>query len=129
GVRGRVDVRARAALRPEARTVPAAQLGLPITPVAAAPTRDSAEPRAPGSPALADALGSVERAHLVEALRQTAGNVTRAAARLGISRDTLRYRMTKHGLGRDDAERLAPPRSRAPRPDQPEPRRDTVPAA
>src|SRR5215470_4095444 len=49
--------------------------------------------------ALANALGSVERAHLVEALRQTGGNVTRAAARLGISRDTLRYRMTKHGLG------------------------------
>ena len=33
--------------------------------------------RRPGSPALADALGSVERAHLVEALRQTGGNVTR----------------------------------------------------
>ena len=44
------------------------------------------------------AVGGAERIHLVEALRETGGNVTRAAARLGISRNTLRYRMDKHGL-------------------------------
>jgi len=41
---------------------------------------------------------SVERERLLEALRQTDWNVSRAAARLGISRNTLRYRMEKHGL-------------------------------
>jgi len=35
-------------------------------------------------------VGSAERIHLVEALRETGGNVTRPAARLGISRNTLR---------------------------------------
>ena len=33
-----------------------------------------------------------------EALRECEGNQTRAAARLGITRDTLRYRLKKHGL-------------------------------
>jgi transcriptional regulator with AAA-type ATPase domain/tetratricopeptide (TPR) repeat protein len=40
-----------------------------------------------------------ESAALVEALRQTRGNVSRAAARLGISRDSMRYRMRKHRVG------------------------------
>ena len=47
---------------------------------------------------LKEAVGSVERTHLLEALRHTNWNVTHAAARLGISRDTLRYRIQKHGL-------------------------------
>ena len=67
----------------------------------------------------------MERVHLVEALRQTAGNVTRAAARLGISRDTLRYRMVKHGLAREEPAR--PARSRTIRPDQPAPPDDPLP--
>src|SRR5262249_33975271 len=113
-VRELVNVMERVALLSEASTVTAEQLGLPMVAVGSRAGSAPVEPATPESAALADALGSVERAHLVEALRQTGGNVTRAAARLGISRDTLRYRMTKHGLGRDDAERLAPPRSRAP---------------
>ena len=40
-----------------------------------------------------------ERERLLEVLRQTEWNVSRAAARLSISRNTLRYRMEKHGLG------------------------------
>lgn len=44
------------------------------------------------------ALDRVEREMLVQALRQCSGNVSRAARELGISRDTLRYRMEKHGL-------------------------------
>jgi len=118
-VRELVNVMERVALLSEASTVTAEQLGLPGAPVSGA-ANAPAEPASLESPALADALGSVERAHLVDALRQTGGNVTRAAARLGISRDTLRYRMTKHGLGRAEAERPAPQRGRTPRPDQPE---------
>ena len=37
-------------------------------------------------------MGTVEREHLLEALRETGWNIARAAARLGIPRDTLRYR-------------------------------------
>jgi transcriptional regulator with GAF, ATPase, and Fis domain len=40
----------------------------------------------------------MERDFLSEALRQTNWNVTQASALLGLSRDTLRYRMEKYGL-------------------------------
>ncbi len=39
-----------------------------------------------------------ERAMIERALRDCDGNQTRAAQRLGISRDTLRYRLKKYGL-------------------------------
>jgi DNA-binding NtrC family response regulator len=45
-------------------------------------------------------LGETERELIVQALRRAGGNVTVAAAELGISRDTLRYRMERHGLKR-----------------------------
>jgi two-component system, NtrC family, response regulator AtoC len=63
---------------------------------------------APSGPASAPAAGAsrrldeVERELLVQALEKTAGNVTQAARLLGVSRDTLRYRIQKHGLGRDE---------------------------
>jgi transcriptional regulator of acetoin/glycerol metabolism len=40
----------------------------------------------------------LERNALVQALDQTGWNVSRAARILGISRDTLRYRIEKHRL-------------------------------
>jgi two-component system, NtrC family, response regulator AtoC len=43
-------------------------------------------------------LEEVERSLIGRALDQSQGNVTRAAKILGISRDTLRYRMEKHKL-------------------------------
>ncbi len=45
-------------------------------------------------------LDQVEREMLVQALERSAWNVTRAAGLLGVSRDTLRYRIEKHGLER-----------------------------
>jgi DNA-binding protein Fis len=39
-----------------------------------------------------------ERTLIEQALRESDGNQTKAAARLGITRDTLRYRLKKHGL-------------------------------
>jgi DNA-binding NtrC family response regulator len=39
-----------------------------------------------------------ERSLIEQALREAEGNQTRAAQRLGISRDTLRYRLKKYGL-------------------------------
>jgi len=48
----------------------------------------------------ATSLEKVERHMLVQALEQTHWNVTKAARLLDISRDTLRYRMDRHGLQR-----------------------------
>jgi DNA-binding NtrC family response regulator len=47
-------------------------------------------------------LVEVERALIIESLRQQSGNVTLAARKLGVSRDTLRYRMDKYELSRED---------------------------
>jgi two-component system, NtrC family, response regulator AtoC len=55
---------------------------------------DAAAKRAPSELTLPE----MERQALVHALQLTDGNVTRAARELGISRDTLRYRIEKHGL-------------------------------
>jgi transcriptional regulator of acetoin/glycerol metabolism len=51
--------------------------------------------------AAAPHLDEVERDLIVQALEACGWNVTKAAQRLGISRDTLRYRMEKHGLSRE----------------------------
>jgi DNA-binding NtrC family response regulator len=44
------------------------------------------------------ALEQWERSLIEQALRESDGNRTRAAQRLGISRDTLRYRLKKYGI-------------------------------
>jgi DNA-binding NtrC family response regulator len=54
------------------------------------PSRRSAEPAS---------LEQWERQLLEQALKEEGGNQTRAAQRLGITRDTLRYRIKKYGLG------------------------------
>jgi DNA-binding NtrC family response regulator len=51
-----------------------------------------------GLPVEGMSLERWEKSLLEQALRETGGNQTRAAQRLGISRDTLRYRMKKHGI-------------------------------
>ena len=112
------NVMERVALLSEASVVTAELLGLPPAGTHPGPRKVRSRAGRHGASPLADAMGSVERALLVEALRQTGGNVTRAAARLGISRDTLRYRMAKHGMGREESDRPAPRRGRATRPDQ-----------
>ena len=43
-------------------------------------------------------LGGAERELLLKALMRTGWNVTRAAKLLGLSRDTLRYRIERHGI-------------------------------
>jgi DNA-binding NtrC family response regulator len=43
-------------------------------------------------------LDRIERELLVKALENSGGNISRAARELGVSRDTLRYRIEKHGI-------------------------------
>jgi DNA-binding NtrC family response regulator len=64
------------------------------------PSADGPAPApVPGLPPDGMDLGQWERAMLEQALAQSGGNQTRAAQRLGISRDTLRYRLKKYGIG------------------------------
>jgi DNA-binding NtrC family response regulator/tetratricopeptide (TPR) repeat protein len=58
------------------------------------------------------ALDLLKRAQIVEALTHTAWNVARAAERLGVPRNTLRYRMARLGLKRETPEPV-PRRARA----------------
>jgi two-component system, NtrC family, response regulator AtoC len=44
-------------------------------------------------------LDDVERRLITEAMERCSGNQSKAARLLGVSRDTLRYRLKKHGLG------------------------------
>jgi DNA-binding NtrC family response regulator len=64
----------------------------PPEPVTAGPASTTALPP-PGMD-----LERWERAMIEQALRECEGNQTRAAQRLGISRDTLRYRLKKYGI-------------------------------
>lgn len=120
-VRELANVMERVALLADAPAVSAEMLGLPGAERMDAPGGGA---EAPGAPALLqDAVGAVEREHVLAALRETSWNVTRAAARLGISRDTLRYRIAKHSLRPGGG---TPPARRAPA--RLEPRPPVVPA-
>ena len=44
-------------------------------------------------------LDDVERRLIAEAMERSSGNQSKAARLLGVSRDTLRYRLKKHGMG------------------------------
>ncbi len=71
-------------------------LPIPQAHATAAASTPGPAPQAPlSSPAT---LVEIERAALVQALDRTGWNVSRAARLLGVTRDTLRYRIDKHGL-------------------------------
>ena len=73
-------------------------LGLPQTP---APRPAPLPLAAGGEPAAAPtSLDALERKHLLDALEANHWNVSLTARALQVTRDTLRYRMAKHGLQR-----------------------------
>ncbi|HEY6865124.1 MAG TPA: sigma-54 dependent transcriptional regulator [Burkholderiales bacterium] len=83
-------------------TIDYSDLGLP-----AVETCSAAAAPEPEAPQVTLELAQVERDLLRQALERTAWNVTQAARILGITRDTLRSRIEKHGLARP-AEPSAP---------------------
>jgi DNA-binding NtrC family response regulator/tetratricopeptide (TPR) repeat protein len=60
--------------------------------------RETTRGGAPAGVSLGQTVEEIERRHIVEALRETRWNVSRAANRLGVTRDILRYRVQKYGL-------------------------------
>ena len=88
----------RAVLLGNATHLGAADLGLVLSPTV---TTEVLSIDADSAPAAGTSLEAMERQHLVAALQQAGWNVTKAARVLQISRDTLRYRIEKHGLRAD----------------------------
>ena len=113
-VRELINTMERVALLAEAPVVTADILGL--SDQGPGPAATDAAPEAAAPRTLGAVVDDAERAHVQEALEATGWNITRAAARLGISRNTIRYRMEKHGLRPG-----APAPSRRPRQPQPAP--------
>ena len=90
-VREVANLMERVALMTEGDQVVAASLHLP--------RETRATPRASRRVArVDDQIAALERARIEDALSAEAGNISRAAARLGLARNTLRYRMVRHGL-------------------------------
>jgi DNA-binding NtrC family response regulator/tetratricopeptide (TPR) repeat protein len=94
----------RVALLSEAPAVDAEALGLSAAPLTDKPIEPPTEART----AIDDAVDAVERDHLKQALASARGNVTHAARDLGLTRNTLRYRLRKHGLEPTRAVTAAP---------------------
>jgi transcriptional regulator with AAA-type ATPase domain/tetratricopeptide (TPR) repeat protein len=90
-VRELANLMERVAVLSDAEVVTAAALRLPHAPRIAAGTTRVGE-------SVNEQVASLERARIEEALRVEGGNISRAAARLGLPRNTLRYRMERHGL-------------------------------
>ncbi len=100
------NVMERAILLLQGNTVSAADLHW-LNAMAASPAQTAHSPNinestnaTPLNPAASRPLEAAERDLLLRALQQAHWNVTRAARLLNITRDTLRYRMERHGLQR-----------------------------
>jgi transcriptional regulator of acetoin/glycerol metabolism len=75
------------------------QVGAANLPQELARPRSKATAAGPAVALLSESkLEQIEKAALVEAMHRNDGNVSSAARDLGISRDTLRYRIRKYGL-------------------------------
>jgi two-component system response regulator AtoC len=85
--------------QPDGSTARRNELPSTAEPRSQAPPVSPGEPTGHSFPPEGMSLDQWEKTLLEQALRETGGNQTRAAQRLGISRDTLRYRMKKHGIG------------------------------
>jgi DNA-binding NtrC family response regulator/tetratricopeptide (TPR) repeat protein len=97
-VRELANVLERVTLLEDGAVISAPMLGLPASGSGWA----AQEPARRSDLSLGD-LRRRQREELIEALTQAGGNITRAAAGLGIPRNTLRYRMSKHGLSLREA--------------------------
>jgi DNA-binding NtrC family response regulator/tetratricopeptide (TPR) repeat protein len=96
-VRELANAMERVALLTDGEVVRREALGL-ATPAAPAAARAGRGSAADERQAVLDHKVRSERQRVLAALAETGWNIARAAARLGVPRNTLRYRMEKHGL-------------------------------
>jgi transcriptional regulator with AAA-type ATPase domain/tetratricopeptide (TPR) repeat protein len=118
-VRELANLMERVALLSSDPAVTASALGLTSTPPKAVPSTTAPA----GSPS---SLDDAVRDRVVEVLHQTGWNISRTAALLGISRNTLRARIEKYGLRPGEAPAPPPP---VPRPERRQARRAEPPRA
>jgi tetratricopeptide (TPR) repeat protein len=100
-VREVANVMERTALLVDSGLVTADNLGLAIPRkrgTSSPEERETTRRDAPVGMSLDQAVEDIERRHIVEALHETRWNISRAANRLGVTRDVLRYRVQKYGL-------------------------------
>ena len=114
-IRELANVIERVALLSESSAVTADALGLHASTHETAEGEEESAGTASRSP-IDERVAAVERDHLLEALASEGGNVTRAAKRLGLTRNTLRYRLRKHGVAHAELGETAlePPPAPAP---------------
>jgi DNA-binding NtrC family response regulator/tetratricopeptide (TPR) repeat protein len=93
-VRELANLMERACLLTDGESINAEALELPSS---AAPSAGPSA-RLRSSANLRDSLEHIERQQIQDALRRMHGNISRTAAHLGIPRNTLKYRLLKHGL-------------------------------
>src|SRR5262245_15108852 len=114
-IRELANVMERVALLSETPLVTGDVMGLPTPAERVGAVPGQPERKRP----LREALEPMDRDHLLETLREMDGNIARTAARLGMPRGTLRYRLEKLGI---QPQGSPPPRSRpAVAPSIPEP--------
>ena len=113
-VRQLANVMERVVLLTDGKAVGPPALGLAPDTARSAVARDNREA------VLGDAMFDVERARLLDALEKSGWNITQAALRLGLPRNTLRYRLDRHGLGLE----AGSPRRRGGRPRGSQPRQE-----
>jgi tetratricopeptide (TPR) repeat protein len=100
-VRELANVIERAVLLVDGPLVRAESLGLAMPRTRrASPTVDEEKTPTDGpvSMSLGQTVEEIERQHILEALHETRWNISRAANRLGVARNVLRYRVQKYGL-------------------------------
>jgi len=97
-VRELTNLMERVAVLVDGTSVTAADLAIRVD--ASPPVTGVLAPRDVERP-LRESIGDFERSQLVAALDSAGGNLSRAAALLGIPRNTLRYRLERHGLRPD----------------------------
>ncbi len=85
----------RATLLHEGQRITAADIELLVTPMSSPPPVPT-----PAPPVSGEAVQVDEAAQVRTALQRTGGNVLKAARLLGLSRDTVRYRMRRYGIER-----------------------------
>src|SRR3989441_455863 len=91
----------RVALLTDPPLVTADRLELAVPPGRSASPPQSHDTTPPGAPegrSLEQTVEQVERARILEVLHETRGNISHTADRLGVTRNTLRYRLQKYGL-------------------------------